>query len=1213
MNSVNSAVTAKALVYVNMRKTIQVLGASFGLSLLLSLPVFSQLNLGRILGAITDQSGGAIAGATVTVVDVARGVSRPLTTDGAGEYNAPGLTPGTYTVRAEAKGFRTVERQNVVLGVGGDVRVDVTLQPGEQAQTITVTEALPIVNTTNATLGGTVENQQLSDLPIHGRQFVKLLDYQPGVLALPGGDSFDYSSNGARVQDQVWMLDGIDDIDAWSAAGPIVGQQQADILPVDAIQEVKVIENPNAQYGWKPGAVVDTGLKSGTNNIHGTAYTYDRNTALDAKNAFLAGQPKALDELWNYGASIGGPIKKDKLFYFGAYEGELFAVGQPSVVQVPSSLAGQGITNSVPDAIADINAQHLAGTKGTTTLSTLSLNLAGCDATKITTSMTTGAAVAPFCNPTNGVMNNGTNNINLPFAPNDEGHSNSFITKVDYHLNDHNALNGEYFFGRGDEFNPSSIHDYWSEASPQYTQSTRAVWVWTPNSTWVNEARFGHDMSSGPTFPEECINNLGQPNYASAFGYTPGTPSNPAGCHPFAPVTIGSFTSMGSDSGGGAWSFGIWTGVDTVSYTRGKHLFKFGGELSVLRFTGAGKLTNLTGSTTFAGGDAFNASTPLEDFLTGIPDSGTLLLGSPTRHITQNRYAGFVQDDWRVTRRVIVNLGLRYEYTAPIVERNNNLGNFDPNSATGLVQQANGHAVYNGDPKNFGPRLGVAWDVTGKGTTVVRVGGSLVYMNFIAFNELLQSPNGSQLQAIPTGFTLYNANGTTRASPGNIAVGTATLFGPTITSGQINWAANTPIFNSGGSALVCANGLTSVVIGGVSTTPAPCAINVINQNFRPGYTSTWTLAVQHAFTSGLSLNLAYVGTHGTDLGGTVDINAAPPGVKNSVSPIQTKRPYYNQFPYLSNIRYLTDNLESNYDALQANLTERVTHGLTFNAGYTLSHCLDDYSGETNTKVMDNTRPGLDYGNCNYDAPNHFTLTGSYTIPGKKSPGQLLEGWQINSAVSLLSAFPFNATDTNSDISGTGQKADRWTLLGPASAFSGAGGAGAIPCFGVTKSSFQKAGCITVATVANLPAACVTAATNEQFGTTPNPATPGDKNATGLLALGNFGCYYENGSAIVPPAQGTFGDMARNILRGKPFREWDFSAIKDWKFKERYTAQFRAEFYNILNSVEYAVPSGNPNSPSTFGQAQQTPNAPASGPVNRSGGPRLIQLGLKFIF
>src|SRR5260370_15915282 len=248
--------------------------------LLFSAPLFSQGNFGRILGTVTDQSGGVISGATVTIIDKDRGVARTLITDDAGKYDAPTLIPSTYTVRAEAKGFKRMERQNVALEVGKEVRIDLTVQPGEQAQTITVTEAIPLVETTNATLGGTLNNADINDIPLNGRNYQNLLSLRPGVMIQPGGSPWTQSTNNTRPDETVWMVDGVFNAN-FADRRPITNSPSpftdgATILPIDAIQEFNLEEDPKAEYGFSPGAVVTVGIRSGTNTLHGSAYAFCR-------------------------------------------------------------------------------------------------------------------------------------------------------------------------------------------------------------------------------------------------------------------------------------------------------------------------------------------------------------------------------------------------------------------------------------------------------------------------------------------------------------------------------------------------------------------------------------------------------------------------------------------------------------------------------------------------------------------------------------------------------------------------------------------------------------------------------------------------------------------------------------------------------------------------------------------------------------------------
>src|ERR1700682_3719407 len=347
---------------VRIRKVLQILGGVMGV-LLLCLPLCSQGNFGRIMGTVTDQSGGTVSGATVTVVDTERGVTKALVTNDAGEYNAPNLTPGAYKVRAESKGFKVFERQNIVLEVGKELRVDATLQPGDQNQTVTVTESIPLVETTNATLGGTLNTADIADLPLNGRDYQNLLGLRPGVMLQPGGGPWTQSANGVRPDESVWLIEGIINANFFDAR-PVINMPSpftdgATILPVDAIQEFNLMENPKAEYGWKAGAIVNVGIKSGTNSLHGDAYAFGRYQAWDARIFFNVANPisgcaivvsgscaETPAQLEQFGAVVGGPIKKDKLFFFGGYEGLRSTVGNPFVGSMPATGSGLGPENS---------------------------------------------------------------------------------------------------------------------------------------------------------------------------------------------------------------------------------------------------------------------------------------------------------------------------------------------------------------------------------------------------------------------------------------------------------------------------------------------------------------------------------------------------------------------------------------------------------------------------------------------------------------------------------------------------------------------------------------------------------------------------------------------------------------------------------------------------------------------------------------------------
>src|SRR5882757_1932839 len=356
--------------------------------LVVAAPVFSQTTTGRILGRVDDQTGAAVPGATVTVTDVQRGTTRTVASDTSGDYVVPNLQPGVYKVRAEAKGFKSVERPNVGLEVAQDVRVDLPLSPGQVSETVTVTEEVPLVNTTSATLGGTLSNAEINDLPLNGRNYENLLQLRPGVTRYPGGGFSTTSTNGLRAEDNSYFVEGLFNSEPYSGQAIINGAgiagDSATILPVDSIQEFNVEENAPAEFGWKPGAVVNVALKSGTNKVHGTAFAFGRDGALDARNFFNTKPntklPRTLEQ---YGGSAGGPIIKDQAFFFGSYEGQIYNVGNsfggvtsPSMVAMPNAgnclfLATGDCRNSIPDVVADLQA-------GGITVSPASLQVAGC-------------------------------------------------------------------------------------------------------------------------------------------------------------------------------------------------------------------------------------------------------------------------------------------------------------------------------------------------------------------------------------------------------------------------------------------------------------------------------------------------------------------------------------------------------------------------------------------------------------------------------------------------------------------------------------------------------------------------------------------------------------------------------------------------------------------------------------------------------------------
>jgi hypothetical protein len=1162
---------------------------------LMSLSAAAQSTAGRVLGSVTDQSGASVAGAVVVVTDTQRGTSRTLFTDASGDYVAPDLAPGTYKIHVEAKGFKSSERPSVTIEVATDVRADFGLQPGNVSETVTVSGELPLLNTTSSTLGGTLSNQEINDLPLNGRNYENLLQLRPGVMRYPGGGFSTTSTDGLRAEDNAYFVEGLFNSEPFSGQGILNGAgiagDSATILPIDAIQEFNVQENPAAEYGWKPGAVINVGLKSGTNKLHGTAFAFGRDGALDARNYFNASPAAKTDRtLEQFGGSVGGPIIKDKAFFFGAYEGQRYDVGNSYSVTTPSTAslpaAGNCISplvngdcgGSIPNAIDDLLANGVA-------ISPASLLISGCSVSG------TGATASVTCAGTGFPINN-TQSINVVQGfPNSVGVDNA-LGKVDVNLNQHSTITGMYFYGN----NNGTVEDFpelqsrWRSKIHTRAQVVGGSWIWTPNAKWVNEARVGYNRLYQPTFPGD----LNTP--ASGYGLNTGVSGPFTGGLP----RIGFAGAFVPGLGGFKWPKfqgpdSITQFIDHVSYTVGTHAIKFGGELHRDGVNG-GAFGNARGSITFLGGGAIGTgagSTALEDFFAGDPFKASVQVGDPRRDIHNWAYGLFVQDDWRVKKNLTINYGVRYEFSTVMKEAHNLLGNFDPNSPTGLIQAGmNGvSGPYNPDHKNFAPRLGFAWDVTGRGNTVVRGGFGLVYET-INWEAMLAFNNAFGLNNVPTGAIIDGA--------GNSAGGTITAGNLAIPPGMPQWDSGTPIYGANVSTaqLNCFNN--------------PCPIMSVDRNLKTPYVWDWTLNVQHAFTPNLSLEVAYVGNHGSRLTGIRDINQPPVGSDYNPacadpainSPDQFCLPYNGKFPYLSNIFQMGNIYRSNYNGLQATLNSRNFHGLNMVAGYTYSHALDDVGANWDFGYgaglpQDSYHVGREYASSDFDIRHRLTLSFTYAIPGKSGFGQMLQGWELNSIVTLESGQPCGPIDLGTDAAGTGplpvsppaSAPIRWSFYGKPSDFTS--GPTALPFFPGASNP-----------------ACATQALAVDGGS-PGPST---------ASLTTFGCYAKGNSIMIPPPLGQFGNMGRNLFRDSGFRNFDFSIAKNWHFGERFHAQFRAEFFNIFNHPNFANPYGGQNgfglndpSVQPFGCGCATPDVAAANPVIGSGGSRAVQLGLKLAF
>ena len=1226
------------------KKVALILSVGFAV-FLIAIPAFSQGNTGRILGNITDTSGALIPGASVTITNVERGTSQTLVTNEAGAYNAPSLPPGTYLIRAELSGFKTVERPNVVLEVGKELKIDITLEPGALNEKVTITVEVPLIETANAVLGGTLQPGTIADLPLNGRNFMNLLQLRPGVTIYPGGGAWTQTTNGLRPEHNVYILDGI------TAMEPLGGQSTinsvslagdaASLLAIDTIQEFSTQQNPKAEYGWKPGSVTSLALKSGTNAWHGTGNYFFRTDKTDARNPFLLGEGQKQEiGLGEFGATIGGPLKQDKAFFFFAYEGQRYHVGNPTAFAYPSmdprALPIAGTTTSI---ISACNTVRAAGTP----LSPTSLKISGLDAS---CNRTSGYSIFDLPNVfARGVDVNGAASANISGSLNTEYNVDGGLAKIDLHPSEKQTLNGKYYIGthRGLVVNNQTItQPYWRPNDNAWVHFFGLQWDYAKSSSVVNTLRFGYNRFYQFFETSDCPGSGSAPDYGVPFGYGTSKPN----CG-FTNITLTNFTgSIGCCS-----SFPKYYGpdnileyIDNLSILRGRHTFKMGGEYRDTSIGHGGTFNRGRGQVTFS---------TLENFMSGTTTSnGQIFIGDPRRHVTGKAMAGFLQDDWRITSRLILNLGLRYEFTTPIKEANKQFANFTADK--GLLQLGkNTDQMWNPDKNNFAPRIGFAYDLTGSGRTVIRGGANVIYVTpgwWIFLSQQNQNNPSVGLGSNPSGFLLcrgaINTTGpgcapgvATDPTIGDIHSAGIPLPPATVSNGvqtplpgQLNWNQNPNVYS--GNIYPSSSDTTLLKCG----TNRLCTVQATDQNLKNAYVMSWSLGIQHGITRNTSLDISYVGNHATKLLALDYTNTPPIGAGYcfgftpaqiaavaAASPstpcptsitaatavnataIQLARPLNSKYPYLSYIYTVSNLLHSNYNGAQVTLTQRAARGLATTIGFTLAHALDQQTGERGGPETTPFNYRSDYGSSDFDIRKRFTATVTYALPSKSGFGQLLQGWKVTSIVTIQSALPWGLPPQpngaqNADPTGIAEYHDRLNFYGDPKDFSGRK---------TDPVRFYLPG-----TTPPLGRSASDLAIN-------NPACASKVGPSGSLSyvsLQKWGCFIEGNSVMVPPAIGSNGTMTRNMFRGNGLHTWDGSLMKDWKITEKVTAQFRVEVFNLLNQTQYGNPQFNGagannafGAPGSFGASQSTPDVANNNPALGSGGPREFQFGFKVIF
>jgi Carboxypeptidase regulatory-like domain/TonB dependent receptor len=915
---------------------------------------------GAIVGTVTDPQGAVIVGARVTAKNLDTGVERTTITDEVGNFSIPELPIGRYEVSVQAQGFQIGRVSEVRVEIASERRVDVELSLGG-SDTVTITANAVQVESTTNTLGGAIAGRDVADLPINGRDFTKFLVLVPGATGDPSGatdspGSFGlFSANGNRGRANNYLLDGTDMNDGYRNLPAIneagVFGTPATILPVEAIAEAAILSNFEAEYGRNSGAIVNIVTKSGTNNFHGSLFEFFRNNWLDARNFFNPKpDPQTAFRNNQYGLALGGPIVRNKTFWFASYEGQRERVGLNSVGRVPD-----------PREIA-----ALGGPQNPVIAKLLARN--------------------PWPAPNHPValFDPSPNLFVTTPASNDVD---SFIAKIDHSFNERNQVTGRYYYGKSDQSFPlailgGDILPGFNTVTPTTVHLVSLSYVKVVSSKKVNEARFGYNRFDEGFFPEDSSFD------PRSIGLNTGVQGTQDFGLPFIrirndPLLGSSIASLGSTlSVPRARVDTNWHFIDNFSWKLTRHELKFGYEFR-RTFVNAFFDAGYRGRLDFAS---------LQDFLTGTLSGGRSAIGDSRRNTFQNSHAGYLQDSFRWSRNLTLNLGVRYDYFGVIGEKHGLLSNFDPTHGLMLVGTGGLDRLYNRDFNNFSPRIGLAWDVTGKGKTVVRAGWGIFYDAYSQDFFVGQLP-----------FNTFNPG------PAYNPVGPAPVLFSFSTVPQIK--PGVPIFTGFSDSDVFA----------------------VDRNLRTPYVQNYNLNIQQELFKNVVFQAGYVGSHGTKLFRYRDIN-------QPVNPaVSTARPFDNG-PFAPSggtffyVNFLESTANSSYNALQTSLTLRERHGFTTMVNYTWSHSIDNASdGQdyvANATQPDNSfRVDQERANSNFDVRHRLVWTFSYEVPSfwKRFP-RISDGWQLNGILTLRSGSPFHV-NLFDDYNGTGEFFPRPDIVG----------------------------------------------------------------------------------------------------------------------------------------------------------------------------------------
>ena len=1069
---------------------------SMGMLLVLLFPsgAFGQSSSATLTGIAKDSSGGVLPGVAISARNVATNETRTTVTETDGLYRITNLPRGTYEVKAELQGFKTLAQAGVLLTVGDTVRLDFTMDVGGVAETIQVQAHAPLVNTEEGRLSYLVDEKRVAELPLNGRNAFQLMELQPGASANPGNAVLGGSAggntafvNGQSNRANSFLLDGTDNNDQFTAGRTAVNPN------VDLIQEFRLSTNNfSAEFGRNSASAVNVVTKSGTNAVHGTAYEFLRNDALDAKSIFAAKKdPLRFNQ---FGATGGGPVARNKTFFFGAYEGLRLTRGTTLLRTVETPELRQLVAQRFPNSIANFLFTNFPSPAPTTNIRDTGQPVTGLQTQNVLNDPTaaanpnyvaTGGGLYRNALQTtpDGIPDIGTAALALP----EETHANQASIRLDHELSDRHRVFGRYTYDRNIADDLQTVpRPGFNQPVDQKGQNLTLGHTWIASNRTVNEARFGLSRRErGLGARNEGVPNINFDDAVVAFG---NLPTNPA---VFIQNTF-------------HWN-------DTLTMTRGDHVFKAGGEWRYIQ-------DNSDFAVKRPGISFFN----IFDFAQDEPSRVTIhgidprigQIAPNVRNFRFNELGVFVQDDWKIRANLTVNAGLRYEWFGRPSEVNDLLTNLIPGSGGTIFEQVKngsvGHVdqVVPNDNNDFGPRLGIAWDPLGTNRMSIRGGYGLMY-------ERLFNNSITNIRFNPPFYSFAVANPVQVASQAGIPI----PYGPTNPDGGRRNEAPSITGDNHNIGVPPGLGLVGNIIGwNPAFGTSQQSLRVPDPFGRDAYYHNWFSGVQIQLATDLGFEANYVGNVGRHNGHLVDYNTVEGDL------VDGRLDRLN--PTFGGINFRAMNARSRYHGVQLQVNKRYSRGFTGQFSYTYGRTYDDGSDvQVGGSQMDAYHQELEWAAADFDVRHRIVVNWLYEIPAfARASGlthALLGGWQINGITQFQTGYPFNV-NTNSpfptgDYNADGNNNDRPNL----------------PAFGVDVADTSQSAYI-----------------------------------NGLFRAADF-------PKPTSPLGWALGTLPRNAYRGPHYKSTDLSLFKTFVLPSTSTKiQVRAEAFNLFNSVNLQRPVGN---------------------------------------